>query len=183
MAYCRMGSCPRAPPVHAAHVLTHVMGHILGPQAIPPIEQLLHVISRLHFGFKSCCHPLGHIACPKRKPRAEKTHCMPQADYLETSSAGLRPCTWVPGTCGRQGAVQWGTAVGQPGCMPTPGCAHMMHQKAGSVPGPTGWDAEHRLPAWPGAQTEFCTVLRFPTQGAANRAVLLKHMEHELQIP
>lgn len=144
------GCVAQSPPVHAAHVLTQATGHILALQAILPIEQLLQVISRLHFGFKSCHHPLGHMAFPKRERRTEKTHCMPQAAYLETSSAGLRLPTWTPGTCGCQGPVEWGMAVGLPGRVPTPGCAHVLHRKAGSGLGPTGWDAEDRLPPWPG---------------------------------
>lgn len=89
-ACCRMGAWHKAPLVHAAHVLTHMTGHILAPQAIPPFEQLLQVISRLHFGFRRCCCcPLGHITFPKRPLRTDETHHMPQADYLETSSAGL----------------------------------------------------------------------------------------------
>ena len=91
------GCVAQSPPVHAAHVLTQVTGHILALQAILSIEQLLQVISRFHFGFKSCRHPLGHRAFPKRERRTEKTHCMPQAAYLETSSAGLRLPTWTPG--------------------------------------------------------------------------------------
>lgn len=110
------GCMAQGPPVRASPCADPSDRTHQTPQAIPPIEQLLQVISRLSFGFKSCCHPMGHIAFPKREPRAGKTPCTPQAGYLETCSAGLRLRTWARegarAPC--HGAWPWGCQVACP---------------------------------------------------------------------
>lgn len=138
-ACCRMTAWPWAPLVYAAHVLTQKMGHILALQAIPLIKQLVLVTSRLHFGFESCHHPLGHpIACHRQTTRDQQCRAANGPFAMgHGCEAGRSHCPhWaVPMCCmgcwgwdagdGMLGMACWewdaGDGMLSTGCQPRPG--------------------------------------------------------------